>query len=43
MWHAHRVLVGKPEGTDHFENLGIDGRLMLKLIWKNQNLWTGFN
>jgi len=43
MWHPHRVLVGKPEGTVNFENLGIHGRLMLKLILKKQNLWTGFN
>jgi hypothetical protein len=28
------ILVGKPEGKDHFEDLGVDGRVMLKWIVK---------
>jgi hypothetical protein len=40
MWYAHCVLVGKLEEIDNFENLGIDGRIMLNLILKKQNLWT---
>ena len=29
---AHRALVGKPEGRDHLEDPGIDGRKILKWI-----------
>jgi hypothetical protein len=28
--YAYRGLVGKPEGKNHFENLGIEGRMILK-------------
>jgi hypothetical protein len=31
---ACRVLVGRPEGKDHLEDLDIDGRIILKLIFK---------
>jgi hypothetical protein len=32
MWHTwerkvYKVLVGKPEGTDHLEDQGVDGRM----------------
>ena len=30
---AHRFLVRRPEGKNHFEDLGVDGRI-LKLIFK---------
>jgi hypothetical protein len=26
------VLIGKPEGKDHLEDLGVDGRIILKLF-----------
>jgi hypothetical protein len=26
--NAHKILVGKPEGTSHSEDLGIDGRII---------------
>jgi hypothetical protein len=29
-----RVLVGKPEGKNHLEDLGIDGRIILKCTFK---------
>jgi len=29
-----RVLVGKPEGRDHLENPGIDGRVILRWIFR---------
>jgi hypothetical protein len=32
--NAHRVSVGKPEGT---RELGVDGRTLLKWVWKNLN------
>jgi hypothetical protein len=35
---AYRVLVGKPEGKDHLEDLGEDGRIIVKYISKK---WDG--
>jgi hypothetical protein len=32
------VLVRKPEGKSHFEDLGIDGRILLQWILKK---WSG--
>ena len=29
---AYRVLVGKPDGRNHLEDRGVDGRIILKLI-----------
>jgi hypothetical protein len=31
---AHRVVVGKPEGKNHLEDIGADGKI-LKGIFKN--------
>jgi hypothetical protein len=31
---AYRGLVGKPEERDHFEDPGVDGRIILKWIFK---------
>jgi hypothetical protein len=30
--NAYRILVGKPEGKDHQEDLDVDGRITLKWI-----------
>jgi hypothetical protein len=30
---VYRVLVGKPERKDHFEDLGVDGRIILRWIF----------
>jgi hypothetical protein len=35
---AYSVLVGKAEGRDHWEGLGVDGRIILKWICRN---WDG--
>ena len=49
MWErrgAYRVLVGRPEAKrDHLEDLGIDGRIILKRIFMtwNREAWTGLN
>jgi hypothetical protein len=33
-----RVLVGKPEGKDHWGDPGIDGRIILRWIFKKQDM-----
>jgi hypothetical protein len=34
--------VGKPEQTDHLIDLDVDGKIMLKCIFKKSNgAWTG--
>ena len=40
---AYRVLVGKPEGSNHLEDPGIDGRTVLKWIYQEVGwvAWTG--
>jgi hypothetical protein len=40
---TYRVLVGRPEGRDHLEDLGVDRRVILKWIFKKWNggPWTG--
>jgi hypothetical protein len=38
-----RVLVGKPEGRDHWEDPGVDGRVILRWIFRKRDVgvWTG--
>jgi hypothetical protein len=40
---VHRVLVGKPEGKNHLEDPGLDGRIILRWIFRKCNVgaWTG--
>ena len=38
--NAYRVLVGKPEGKNHLEDPGIDGAIILRLIYRK---WMGVN
>jgi hypothetical protein len=35
---GYRVLVGRPEGRNHLEDPGVDGRIILKWIFKK---WDG--
>jgi len=39
----YRVLVGKPEGKNHWGDLGVDGRIILERISRrwNVDIWTG--
>jgi hypothetical protein len=41
---ACRVLVGRPDGRDHLEDLGVGGRIQLKLVFKkcDGEAWAGF-
>ena len=38
-----KVLVGKPEGKNNLEDPGIDGRIILRWIFRNWDVeaWTG--
>jgi len=40
----YRVLVGKPEGRNHWGDLGVDGRIILGWISRRWDvgIWTGF-
>jgi hypothetical protein len=39
---VYRVLAGKPEGKNHFEDLGVDGRIILRwILRKFEGAWTG--
>jgi hypothetical protein len=35
---VHRVLVGKPEGRDHWGDPDVDGRIILRVIFRK---WEG--
>jgi hypothetical protein len=39
----YRVLVGKPEGKNHLVDPGLDGRLILRWIFRNWDvgIWIG--
>jgi len=40
---VYRVLVGKPEGKDHFGDPDIDGRIILRWIFRKWDVgvWNG--
>jgi len=35
-WERSRILVGKPEGKTEFQDLDVDGRILLKLSQRNR-------
>ena len=37
---VYRVLVGKPEGKNHLEDLGVDGRITLRWIFRKWDVWA---
>jgi len=39
----YRVVVGKPEGKRHLEDTGVDGRIILRWIFRKRDVevWTG--
>jgi hypothetical protein len=41
---GERNLVDKPEGKNHLDDLGIDGKITLQCILKKQDgkVWVGF-
>jgi hypothetical protein len=41
---ASKISVRQPEGTHHLSDIGIDRRIILKLIIKKmgERMWTGF-
>jgi hypothetical protein len=42
---GYGVLVGRPEEKNHLKDLDVDGRIILKLIFKKWNggIWSGLN
>ena len=42
---VHRVLVGKPEGKSHWGDQDVDGRIILRWIFRNLEgvVWTGWS
>jgi hypothetical protein len=38
---AYSVLLGKPGGKSHLEEVGVDGSIILKWITKQWNRWHG--
>ena len=40
---VYRVLVRKPEGKNHLEDQGVDGRIILRWIFRKWNVrvWAG--
>ena len=38
-----RVLVGKPEGNNHLGDLGVDGRTILRLIFRKWDVGYGLD
>ena len=40
---SYRILVGKPEGREHLGDTGVDGRIILRWIFKKWDMgaWTG--
>jgi hypothetical protein len=41
--NVYKILFGRPEGRDHSEDLGIDGKIILEWILEKQDgrVWIG--
>jgi len=37
---VYRVLVGKPEGKNQLEDPGVDGRIILRWIFRKGDVWV---
>jgi hypothetical protein len=37
---AYKILVGRPEGRNHLEDPGVDGRIILKWNFKKWDGWA---
>jgi hypothetical protein len=37
---VYRVLVGKPEGKNHWGDPGVDGRIILRRIFRKWDVWV---
>jgi len=44
MRNAYKIFVGKPEGKNYSEDLGVDGKIILEWILRKWNVevWTGY-
>jgi hypothetical protein len=37
---VYRVLMGKPAGNDHWGDQGVDGRIILRWIFRKWDVWV---
>ena len=37
---VYRIVVGKPEGKNHLEDRGLDGRVILSWIFSKWDVWA---
>jgi hypothetical protein len=38
--YAYTVMEGKPEAKDALDDLSVDGKIILKYIFRTQNIWA---
>jgi hypothetical protein len=42
MRNSYKIFLGKPKGKEHFQDLGVGGRIILQWILCSGKVWTGF-